>query len=164
VSADPARGRGRPERPRPDAYTAALQLLSARELSTAQLRARLARRQCEPEAIEAAIRRLIADRTLDDRRVALAAARLESTIRHRGRARVRQRIRQMGIDDGTADAAVAEVFADVDEAALLERALERRLRGGEVQALDERARARVIRGLAAQGFGLDAILRRLRVQ
>ena len=145
-----------------DAYTVALTLLSARELSESQLRARLARRKLDPDDIDAAIRRLTADGTLDDRRVARALARMESSIRHRGRARVIQKIRQAGIRDDVADEAVGEVFQDVDEDDLLERALDRRLRGHAVGDLDERGRARIVRALAAQGFSLERILKRLK--
>ena len=145
-----------------DAYTVALTLLSARELSETQLRAKLTRRKLDPEDIDAAILRLKADGTLNDRRVAVALARMESAIKHRGRARVIQKVRQAGIDGDTAADAVREVFEDVDESALLDRALERRLRGQSPRDLDERGRARVVRGLAAQGFSLERILEKLR--
>ena len=144
-----------------DAYITALTLLSARELSEAQLRTRLKRRQIDDHDVDAAVARLKADRTLDDRRVARAIARMESAIKHRGRARVIQTIRQAGIDGATAQDAVREIFEEVDETALLDRALERRLRGQEVGDLDDKGRARIIRGLAAQGFPLDAILKRV---
>jgi len=146
----------------PDAYTTALMLLSARELSEAQLRNRLTRRQLDPGEIESAIQKLRRDGTVNDRRVALAAARMESTIRHRGRARVLQKLRQMGIDGPIAESAVTDVFEEVDEGALLDRAFERRLRGKSPRDLDEKSRARIIRGLAAQGFAIEAILKRLR--
>ena len=145
-----------------DAYTVALTLLSARELSETQLRARLTRRKLDPDDIDAAISRLKADGTLDDRRVARALARMESGIRHRGRARVIQKIRQAGIGGDVADEAVREVFQDVDEDELLARALDRRLRGQAVSDLDERGRARIVRALAAQGFSLERILKRLK--
>ena len=58
--------------------------------------------------------------------------------------------------------AVAEVFADIDEAALLERALDRRLRG--TMALNDAAVVRRLhRYLLGQGFDADrvsALLRR----
>lgn len=146
----------------PDAYTTALMLLSARELSEAQLRTRLTRRQLDADEVESAIQKLRHDGTLNDRRVALAAARLESAIRHRGRARVLQKIRQLGIDGSIAESAVNEVFEEVDEGALLDRAFERRLRGQPPRDLDEKGRARIVRGLAAQGFAIEAILKRLR--
>src|SRR5688500_6731190 len=145
-----------------DAFTLALKLLSTRELSESQLRARLIRRQLEPGDIDTAIDRLKADGTLNDRRVAVAVARLESAIKHRGRARVMQKVRQAGIDADTAEDAVREVFEDVDETALLDRALERRLRGKTPRELDEKGRARIVRGLVAQGFRLEAVLKRLK--
>jgi regulatory protein len=145
-----------------DAFTVALTLLGARELSEAQLRTRLTRRQCDPADIDAAIDRLKGDGTLNDRRVALALARLESAIRHRGRARVIQKIKQAGIAGDVASDAVREVFEDVDERDLLRRALERRLKGRAARDLDDRARARVVRGVLAQGFSLEMILKELR--
>jgi regulatory protein len=145
-----------------DAYTLALALLSARELSEVQLRARLTRRKLDPDDIDAAIERLKGDGTLDDRRVAIALARMESAIRHRGRSRVLQKIRQAGIDGDVAADAVRHVFEDVDEHALLDRAFERKLRGKDPGELDERGRARIVRALVTQGFSLEAVLRRLK--
>ena len=145
-----------------DAYLTALTMLGSRELSEVQVRSRLTRRKFEPADIDEAIERLRTDGTINDRRVALAAARLESTIRHRGRARVLQKIRQLGIEGSTAESAVSEVFEEVDEGALLDHALERRLKGQAPKALDEKARARIVRGLVGQGFSIDAILKRLR--
>ena len=145
-----------------DAYTVALTLLSARELSEAQLRTRLKRRQLDADDIDAAVARLKEDRTLNDRRVAVAIARMESAIKHRGRARVLQKIREAGIDGETAEAAVQEAFEEVDETALLDRALERRLRGKTPKELDDKGRARVIRGLVAQGFRLEAVLKKMK--
>ena len=144
-----------------DAFTVALTLLSARELSETQLRARLTRRQHDSADIDRAIARLKEDRTLDDRRVARALARMESTIRHRGRTRVIQKIRQAGIASSIAEEAVKEVFEEVDENDLLTKALDRRLRGKLPRDLDERARAKIVRGLMAQGFSLESILRKL---
>ena len=144
-----------------DAYTTALTLLSARELSESQLRARLRRRALDDGDIESAISRLKADRTLNDRRVAIAIARMESAIKHRGRARVIQKIRQAGIDGDVAEDAVREAFEEVNEDELLERAMTRRLRGHAAADLDDRGRARIVRALSAQGFRLDAIFKRL---
>lgn len=145
-----------------DAYLTALTMLSRRELSESQIRTRLARREFEDDEIEAAVERLRQDGTLNDRRVALAAARLESSVRHRGRARVVQKLRALGIDGDVAESAVNEVFQEVDEGALLDRALARRLRGQTPKQLDDQGRARIVRGLAAQGFTFGAIMKRLR--
>jgi regulatory protein len=145
-----------------DALTAALTLLSRRELSTAQLRDRLARRKFARADVDAAIARLSADHTLDDRRVALASARLEATVRRRGRRRVLQRVRQLGIDEETARAAVDEAFGDVDEAAILDEALARRLRGRAARELDAKGVTRIVRALVAQGFDAGKVYALLR--
>jgi SOS response regulatory protein OraA/RecX len=105
---------------------------------------------------------LKSDGTLSDRRVAGAIARMETSIKHRGRARVLQKIRQAGIDGDIADDATRQVFQDVDESALLDQVMTKRLRGKAPAELDDKARARLVRGLAAQGFQLDAILKKLR--
>jgi regulatory protein len=145
-----------------DAYTAALNLLSRRELSVSQLRERLARRKFEPKDIDTVIQRLTRDRTLDDRRVALAYARLEATIRRRGRRRVLQRVQQLGISAATARAAVDEVFGEVDETAMLDTAIERRLKGASARSLDARGKARIVRSLVGQGYEPGKVFARLR--
>ena len=145
-----------------DAYTVALTLLSARELSESQLRSRLKRRKFDADDIDSAVDRLKENRALNDRRVAVAIARMESSIKRRGRARVIQKIRQAGIDGETADDAVREVFQDVDENDLLDQALERKLRGKTVKELDDKGRARIMRALVGQGFSFEAVMKRLR--
>lgn len=156
-------GRSSPgnEKPSADAYTLALTWLSARELSESQIRTRLRRREIDADDIDAAIARLKGDGTLNDKRVAMAIGRMEASIKNRGRARVLQKLRQAGIDGDTAQDAISKVFEDINEDDLLERALERRLRGKAVRDLDEKGRAKVVRGLAAQGFSVDAIFKRL---
>jgi regulatory protein len=144
------------------AFQIALTLLSGRELSEQQLRERLARRKCQTDDIDDAVTRLRDDGTLDDRRVALAVARRESGVRHRGRVRVLHKLREIGIAESVADAAVDEVFGEVDEQAVLDRALEKRLKGATVADLDDKSRARLVRGLTAQGFRTGDILKRLR--
>ena len=145
-----------------DAYTTALTLLSRRELSTRQLRDRLARRKFDSSDIDQVIERLTRDRTLDDRRVALSSARMEASIRRRGRRRVLQRVQQLGISSSIAEAAVDEVFSEVDESALLDQAIARRLKGQSPRALDAKGVARIVRGLIAQGFEAGQVYARLR--
>ena len=145
-----------------DAYTLALTWLSRRELSTRQIRDRLTRRDIPPDQIDDAIARLTADRTLDDRRVALAAARTDAVIHRRGRRRVLQHLHQLGIDRELAAAAVDEVFGDLDESALLDQAIARSLRGATASTLDRKGLARIVRRLAGQGFEPGAVYARLR--
>jgi regulatory protein len=156
------RGGAGPSGQHGDAYTAALILLGRRELSEAQVRARLARRGFAETPIDEAVSRLKAARALDDQRVARAAARLESAVRLRGRRRTLQKVRALGISEEDARAAVDAVFQEVDEDALLERALARRLRGTSAADLDRAGVRRVAAALIRQGFSTDAVLARLR--
>ena len=145
-----------------DAYTLVLTWLARRELSIRQVRDRLTRRDVPSDQIDDAIARLTADRTLNDRRVALAAARTDAAIHRRGRRRVLQHLHQIGIDRETAAAAVDEVFGELDESALLDQAIARSLRGQSATTLDRKGLARIVRRLIGQGFEPGAVYARLR--
>jgi regulatory protein len=137
------------------AYLTALKLLARRELSEAQVRQRLARRQHDPDDIDQAVERLKADRSLDDARVAGAIARSEAGLKKRGRLRVRRSIEAAGIAADVARRAVEETFEAIDGDAQLTGALERRLRGGTIA--DDREYARLFRYLMMQGYESDRI-------
>ncbi|HEY7289619.1 MAG TPA: regulatory protein RecX [Vicinamibacterales bacterium] len=143
------------------AYLDGLKLLARRELSEAQVRQRLARRGHSLESVDEAVTRLRAEGAIDDARVAGAIARTQTSVRRRGRRRVRMQIEQAGIDRHLARCAVDEAFADVDEDAVLEAALARRLRGRDAIA-DDRELDRVYRYLLRQGFDGDRVLAALR--
>jgi SOS response regulatory protein OraA/RecX len=143
------------------AYVAGLTLLGRRELAEAQVRTRLAKRKFDEDDIDAAVARLRSERAIDDRRTALACARTEVRIRHRGRARVVRQIEALGIARDIARDAVAEVFAEIDETALLEQALDRRLRHG-MSLSDPAVLRRVHRYLLGQGFEPGRVMTLLR--
>jgi regulatory protein len=142
------------------AYVDALRMLGRRELSEAQVRQRLARRDHDADAIEAAIARLTDERSLDDARVAAAIARLETDVKHHGRRRVRRQIERAGVATTTARRAVDDAFADIDDDALLQASLAKRLRGRD-RIADEREAQRLYRYLVGQGFESDPVLRAL---
>jgi regulatory protein len=142
------------------AYIDGLKMLARRELSEAQIRQRLARKQHDAEEIDAAIARLRDERAIDDARVAEAIARTETTIRRRGKIRVRMQIERAGIAKAVARHAIDEVFGAIDDDELMEAALNKRLRGREVIA-DDREFQRLYRFLIGQGFESDRVLRRL---
>ena len=144
-----------------DTYTTALRLLSIRELSERQLRQRLATRGHDQASIDEAIARLTASKSLDDVRVAGAIARTAVTVRRRGKLRVLRQIEAAGIARDVATRAVDEVFQDVDDTALLEASLEKRLRG-RTRIADDREFQRLYRYLMTQGFEPDRILAALR--
>jgi regulatory protein len=145
------------------AYLEGLKMLARRELSERQVRDRLARRGHADSDIDEAIARLKSERALDDARVAGAIARTETSVRRRGRLRVMRQIESAGIADTIARRAVEDVFDSVDDDALLEAALSKRLRGGRPVA-DDREFRRLYRYLTAQGFEPDRVLRALRAR
>jgi regulatory protein len=145
-----------------DAYTTALTLLSRRELSTKQLRERLARKHFDERDIDRVVERLVNDRALDDRRVAFACARTQASTKGYGRRRVLQRVQQLGVSADIARLAVDDVFGEMDEVALLDAAIEKRLRGSPVTGLDAKGKARLVRHLVARGFEPSQVYARLR--
>jgi regulatory protein len=142
------------------AYVDGLKMLARRELSEAQIRQRLARKQHTLADVEAAIARLREERAIDDARVAEAIARTETSLRRRGKLRVRMQIERAGIAKAVARRAIDEVFGALDDDALLEASLNKRLRGRTALA-DDRERQRLYRYLIGQGFETDRVLRRL---
>ena len=141
-----------------DAYLDGLKILSRRELSEAQVRQRLARKKHDADAIDAAIARLRAERAIDDARVAEAIARTETSVRRRGKLRVRMQIQQAGISKEIAKRAIDEVFSAIDDDALIEASLRKRLRGRDTIE-DDREFQRLYRYLIAQGFEHERIMR-----
>jgi regulatory protein len=126
-------------------------MLGRRELSEAQVRQRLTRKGHDADAVDAALERLRAERAVDDARVAEAIAHTETAVRRHGRLRVKRQIEHAGIAPATARAALDAVFAAVDSEALLEAALDRRMRGRDGIA-DEAEFRRMFRYLVGQGF------------
>ena len=132
-------------------------MLARRELSEAQLRQRLTRRGHDSGSIESVITRLKADRSIDDARVAGVIARSETSLRKRGRLRVRRRIEAAGIAGAIAQRAVDETFREIDDEALMAAALDKRLRGRSTIA-DDREFQRLYRFMLGQGFEADRVL------
>ncbi len=145
------------------AYLDGLKLLGRRELSVADLRARLMDREHSPEETEAAIAKLLETGALDDARVARAYARTASKVKGRGRIRVTRELQAMGIARDVIAEAVADVFGDVDERAMIDRAIQRKLRGGRKPSTVQE-RARLYQFLMRQGFTpavVSAAMRRM---
>jgi regulatory protein len=139
-------------------------MLAGRELSVEGVRARLEDRGYAPDDIARAIERLLESGALDDRRVARAFARTAATVKRRGRLRVMRELLQMGIESGIASEALGEVYGELDERAMIDAALRRKLRGrGRLTGPQEYAR--IYQFLMRQGFspgGVAAALRSFR--
>ena len=149
-----------------DAYTQALTWLARRELSERQVRDRLSKREYDDESIGEAVARLKAERALDDRRVALACARSAVRLKGRGRERVRRAIESLGISRDLARAAVDEVFTEIDESALITRALEKRWPRVTAAAPDavRREIQRIYQALLRQGFPADRVMQAIKAR
>jgi regulatory protein len=153
------------DRPPPtpgEARTLALGWLGMRELSKLQVRQRLRRRGVDAEVAEEIVAWLIDVGALNEDRLALAAARRETSIRGRGPVRARLALKALGLGDATVQAALETTLAQVDVDALLERAIDKRLRGQPAGKLDRAAFRRIAGALVRQGFDLQAVMNRLR--
>jgi len=145
------------------AYTDALQLLARRELTEKELRSRLVDRDHPRDEIDRVITHLLETRELDDGRVARAYARTAAGVKGRGRLRVMRELNAMGVARETATEAITEVFADVDERALIAKALRKKMRG-KTRISNAAEHARLYQYLMRQGFtpaGIVAALRKI---
>ena len=130
-------------------------MLARRELSTAQVRERLQRLGFEPAQIEPALQRLVRDGALDDHRTAATYAHRAAHVKMQGQRRAARELRALGIDHKLAEAAVGQVYGELDEQVVLERALARRLRG-EIQSRAELRR--LYQYLLRRGFEASAAM------
>jgi len=137
-------------------HASALRALMRRAHSVFELRRALERR-CQDEAlVRAELDRLKQQHLLDDARYAREFARTHVAIRRQGRFRIAQELRRRGVPDRHIDAALDEIFAVHDEAAILRQRLERKLRTLR-GPLDERRIASLYRSLLRAGFSPDLI-------
>ena len=138
-------------------------MLARRELSEKQLRDRLIDRDHQRDEIDRVIAHLLESKALDDGRVARAYARTAAGVKGRGRLRVMRELSTMGIARDVANEALAEVFADVDERALIAKALQKKMRG-RPRITNAAEHARLYQFLMRQGFtpaGITAALRKV---
>lgn len=149
-----------------DLYAAALRALMRRAHSTFELRTYLERRAEAPIAVRRVIARLKHENLLDDARYALDFARSRASGRRQGGRRIAMELRKRGVPDRHIEAAVAQVFADLDEAAIVRKVIERRTRSArgplDQRPLDRKKIASLYRTLLRAGFDPGVIRRELR--
>jgi regulatory protein len=107
--------------PPPTAYQRAIGRLARRDHSVAELRRALLERGHEKAEVEAALDRLRRERYLDDAGFAERFARSRMAHQGLGRLRVRQGLRQRGVERGTIDAGITGALREVDECLVLDR-------------------------------------------
>lgn len=142
-------------------YAAALRALMRRAHSVYEMRQYLELRAEETKHARAVLQRLKQENLLDDARYARQFARYHAESRRQGRYRIARELRTRGVPDRHIEAAIEETFAETDEAGLVRKRIERKLkllRG----PLDERRLASLYRTLLRAGFAADVIRCELR--
>jgi regulatory protein len=137
---------------------AALRLLGRRDYTRAEIITRLVDKGYPPDEVGAIVEALVADRSIDDRRAALAHIRTAARLKGRGRMRIARELEQRGISKDIARDALAELPVE-DERAAIQRFLERK-RFPERPTAAERRRA--FQQLLRRGFTVDAVSKVLR--
>jgi regulatory protein len=137
----------------------ALNLLSRRDHSEAELRRKLSPKGFSAEELDTVMTRLRNAGYLDDRRFAHSFA--EAAIRN-GRGygfRLRMDLSRRGIQDEIIEDTLATLGTEYDEIATLSELMVRKFKGFDPQRADERQKRRVISYFQRRGFSLAAIVR-----
>ena len=147
-------------------YAAALRALMRRAHSIFELRTYLEKRAEAPIAVRRVLERLKHENLIDDAHYALDFARSRASGRRQGGRRIAMELRKRGVPDRHIDAAIAQVFADLDEAAIVRKVIERRTRSARAaldqRAFDKKKLASLYRTLLRAGFDPGVIRRELR--
>lgn len=142
----------------------AVEALSRRSLTAAELRSRLERRAARAADVDEVLERLSAVGYLDDSRVAESYSRFRKEFEALGPKRVVRELRRRGVEASVAETAVGEAYEGSDEAELIHAHLQKKLVRDyrERKIEDPRVIARLYRGLARAGFPGDKIVDTLR--
>ncbi len=144
-----------------DLYNAALRALMRRAHSVYEMRQALERRAEDKSLVKKIIERLKSAGLIDDARYAKQFARQRTESRKQGKFRIARDLRARGIPDRHIEAALNEISQETDEAALIRKRIERKMKllRGEI---DDRKIASLYRSLLRAGFPSDLIRRELR--
>ena len=137
--------------------TVALDLLSRRDRSEAELRRRLEAREIPDEEIDAVVGRLKELNYLDDRRL---AERLAASAVAGGRGfgiRLALDLGNRGIPRDIADEVVAVITSEHDERGLVRDLLARKFPAFDPPTADNREKARIMNYLLRRGFSRAAV-------
>lgn len=129
-----------------DAYAAACVYITPRERCAAEVRSHLARKGFDAGEIEEAIRRLTAERLVDDMRYARLFAESRARRSPRSGRLLAREIREKGVDAAIAEEAVAELLRGIPERELARRVVAKVSGSGQVWL------GRAARRLQSRGF------------
>ncbi|MGA2482017.1 MAG: regulatory protein RecX [Candidatus Acidiferrales bacterium] len=154
-------GRPRKLESESELYDAALRALMRRAHSVFEMRKTLERRSEDKGLAKRVLARLKNENLLDDARYAKQFVRYRIESRRQGKFRIARDLRARGVPDRHIEAALEEMFQETDEAALVRKRIERKLRSyrGEI---DDRRLASIYGSLLRAGFSADLIRRELR--
>jgi len=138
----------------PNLRVRALQLLTRRDYSRAELKAKLAAEAESEEELEAVLETLQGESLLSDQRY--ASQRVVARARRYGNARLRQELRQQGVGDAEIAAALPEGGDETERC----QAVWSRKFGSLAQSAEERAKQ--MRFLQYRGFSGEAIKQTMR--
>jgi regulatory protein len=138
--------------------TAALALLGRRDYTTRELSDKLQARGYPAEAVNAALRSLMADGLLDDRRVAAAYVRTASKVKGRGRIRIAHELHARGVVKSVIDDVLGRLEPE-DESQAIQVILTKRRWPARPTLADRR---RMFHHLLRRGFPPDVIAKAMR--
>ncbi len=141
---------------RAEVFGRATHLLGLRPHGEKELRTKLARGDYGPPVIDAVIEELKRLDYLNDAAFARAKARDAARVKRHGSRRAVAELRQVGVDEATAQAAVGEVYGDHDDVAVARNLVAKRLPGLQRHGRDV-ARRRLYGMLARRGFEPEQI-------
>jgi len=141
-------------------YAAALRALVRRAHSIFEMRIYLERRATTTGLARQVVARLKREKLIDDARYAVEFARSRANFRRQGRYRIARELRARGVPDPHIEAALAQAFAETNEADLVRKLIERRMRAAR-GPLDAKRTASLYRTLMRAGFDAGLIRREL---
>jgi regulatory protein len=141
-------------------YAAALRALVRRAHSVFEMRTYLERRAITTGLARQVVARLKREKLIDDARYAVEFARSRANFRRQGRYRIARELRARGVPDLHIEAALAQAFAETNEADLVRKLIERRMRAAR-GPLDAKKTASLYRTLMRAGFDAGLIRREL---
>ena len=142
-------------------YDIALRALMRRAYSVSEMKRYLAKRSDTDLLTRVVMARLCERGALDDSKYAKAFVRQRTEIRKQGKFRIARDLRGRGVADPEIAAALTETAEVTDEAAMVRKRIERKLKSfrGEV---DEKKMARIYGSLLRAGFPSDLVRRELK--
>jgi regulatory protein len=139
------------------AMQAAYQILSVRSRSEEELKEKLRKKGVKESFIEQVVSSLRKKGYLNDVEFSLNFAQYLLNTRHYGLIRIGRELRKRRIPEEIVQDTIHSLKAEIDEEAMVVKALEMRLKASDYQKIDEKSKRRIIQFLCRKGFHLDTI-------